>query len=143
MWRSHPRTRMLLFSWSLLGVWQYATAVHATTGTLHRFRVPAESSKAVATGSLRASCLVDDLESPSLLDVTNLSMPPAVEHLFDAWATMVALKLVDGGSSPPGVGNVAHGARGGSGLQVCPQLPRLTCMPLCSVVTWIVFHRAR
>ena len=41
------------FSWSLLGVWQYATAVHGTAGTRHRFQVPAESLHAVATSSLR------------------------------------------------------------------------------------------
>ena len=46
---SHPRTRMLLSSWSLLGVWQYGPA---TTGTLHPFQMLAKSSNAVATSSL-------------------------------------------------------------------------------------------
>ena len=39
------------------------------------------------------------------------------------------------GSSPPGVGQVACGASGGSGLQMCPQMLRITCMPL-GVARW-------
>ena len=68
---------------------------------------------------------------PSLLDVTNLELPSAVEHVFDARPKMMAPKLVDGVK--------ACGARGGSGSQMCSPLPRLTCMSLYSVIQWIVF----
>ena len=49
---SHPRTRMLPSSWSLLEVWQCAPALHATTGTLHRFPVSVKFSNAMTTSSV-------------------------------------------------------------------------------------------
>ena len=51
----HTHGRMLLSSWSLLEVWQYATAVHATTGTLHRLQVPRRNFKC-SGDELTATC---------------------------------------------------------------------------------------
>ena len=83
----------------------------------------------------------------SLLNVTNLHMPSAVEHLFDAPGEVVAPKLVDGGtsaccgSSRLGVGHVACCARGE--YSSLPDVPAVatTCMPLYSVIAWIVFMK--